>query len=148
MNTYPTCFDEGTVEEVKAILESLCHSEKWLRLYYGDKESGLCWGDEFNTMGYIGRSTGTKPVMLLVNNKRSLGGPGILTACIIKITYHGRVLYQHPTFHNKNYEIQSSTTEVYLSAVYADNVIVAQFKRPGQAEKWIDFMTGARDSKS
>jgi hypothetical protein len=44
--------------------------------------------------------------------------------------------------------LKPSTEPGYSSAVYADKELVAQFHRPGQAEKWVGFMTGAKDSKS
>ena len=51
--------------------------------------------------GYIGRSTGSQKIPLLIYNTRSMGGDHILDHCIVKIaTAVGKhVLYQHPKYH-------------------------------------------------
>jgi len=93
-----THFDDNTPERVKQILESELHSHNRIRLFYGDKETGRDWNEEYQTMGYISRSGGSKPIMILVNNVCSYGGGAILTDCIVKITKNGRTLYQHPNY--------------------------------------------------
>ena len=68
----------------------------------GAKVLGRDWLEENNTCGYIGRSTGSIKIPLLINNKRSIGGPGLLDHCIVRIrtTRGGRVLWQHPNYHH------------------------------------------------
>jgi len=147
-----TCFDNNTPEKVKKILESELHSNNRIRLFYGDRESGLDWNEEHNTMGYIGRSTGDKPIMILLNNNRSIGGGGILTACIVKITKNGYPLYTHPNYHTYNHILGKSITEGYKEAVYREKPdgleLIAQFKKVGQGQKYIDFMMGKKNNKS
>lgn len=73
---------------------------KRLRLYYGDAVTGRAWGDVEE--GYISRSMGAQKIPILIANARSMGGPGILDDCVIKIEYankkDGGVLWQHPEF--------------------------------------------------
>ena len=68
----------------------------------GAKELGRDWLEERDTHGCISRSTGSIRVPLLINNKRSIGGPALLDHCIVRIraSSGGRVLWQHPNYHH------------------------------------------------
>ena len=143
MNNKPTHFDENTPESVKSILQSELHSENRLRLFYGDVQTGKDWEEEYDVMGYIGRSTGTKPILLLINNKNSSGGPAILTNCIVKITKNGYTVYSHLNYHHEQHQIKPSSLDGYVEDVYGDDELTARFKKPGQAQKWVDFIEGA-----
>ena len=52
---------------------------------YGDVKTGKSWGEQHNITGYVGRSTGSIKIPLLVYNTRSLGGGALLDHCIIKV---------------------------------------------------------------
>jgi hypothetical protein len=69
-----------------------------LVLEYGDPETGKSWGD--TETGYIGRSTGTQPIPLVIPNSASTGGDGVLDHCIVRIrTALGKhILWSHPTY--------------------------------------------------
>jgi hypothetical protein len=73
-----------------------------IRVHYGDTETGRDWGDVFNVSGYVGKSTGREPILLMVDNARSMGGPAILTDCIVRIRYanrrEGGDIYRHPNY--------------------------------------------------
>lgn len=73
--------------------------EARLRLTYGDPDTGQAWDGEPDT-GYIGRSTGTVKIPLVIHNSRSIGGGGVLDHCIVRIeTAAGKhVLWQHPKY--------------------------------------------------
>jgi hypothetical protein len=79
---------------------TLRFQSKRLKIHYGDTMTGRAWGDV--ETGYVGRSTGTQKVPLLLPNARSLGGAAILDHCIVKLEHanqkDGGILYQHPTF--------------------------------------------------
>ncbi len=74
-----------TPDEVVAILENA--RQTWTRLHVslGDSESGRDWIEENMVHGVIGRSTGSIKIPLLIHNRRSLGGPGLLDHCIVRI---------------------------------------------------------------
>jgi hypothetical protein len=148
MNNYPIEWDKNTPEEVKPILERYLHTDTRLRLHYGSIETGQDWEDEFDNIGYIGKSTGTKPILLLIKNSRSMGGGGILTGCIVKISINGRVLYQHKNYHHKTHEVKPSDLPEYAEMALSDGVIQARFKKTGQAQKWVDYIEGNRNNKS
>ena len=147
-----THFYDGTPEKVKQVLESELHSDNRIRVFFGDQETGKDWEEEHKTIGYVGRSNGIEPILILLNNNRSMYGGAILTNCIIKITKNGRVLYQHPNYHQNKHSVGLPFNEGYAESVYQEKEdgtieLVAQFKKIGQAQRWVDFIEGRRNSK-
>ena len=53
-------------------------------------------------IGRIGRSMGPVKIPIVLSNRRSIGGHGLLDACVIKIEYannsQGGVVWKHPAF--------------------------------------------------
>lgn len=134
---------------VRHVLESARRSGSRIRIFLGDKDTGRCWNDEYDVIGRVGRSTGILKSPLMISRRNSTGGGAILCDCIIRIqaVYDKRVLYQHPRFAMSKFEIVPATSDDYLSGVNVDGMLHAQFKKPGQAERWVAFMTGQRMSK-
>ena len=96
-----THYKRGTSTQVACVLEQARRERVRVRVFYGDAATGRAWGDD-SECGYVGRSAGRVRVALIVHNSRSLGGPAILTDCVVKIetTRGHRVLYQHPNYHS------------------------------------------------
>lgn len=99
-----TYYHKETPDQVIEILEGsrLSYREKRLRVHYGDTKTGKDWMEQYDIMGYVGRSMGPIKIPLLIHNKRSMGGGGMLDHCIVKITETvkpHKVLYQHPKYH-------------------------------------------------
>ena len=90
-----TSYAIGTPDEVMNILECAREDRTRIVLDYGDPQTGVSWGEVYDIRGYVGRSTGTVKIPLLVYNRRSMGGGGIITDKIIEIkeSRGGRVLY-------------------------------------------------------
>lgn len=78
-------FNPLTPDRVILLLIQAQQNNTRLKLTYGDILTGKEWGDVES--GTIGRSTGSIKIPLLIKTKRSLGGGGILTHCIVKIEY-------------------------------------------------------------
>lgn len=93
-------YHEETNEIIVNVLEHVRHSRERIIVDYGDVKTGKSWGDSYDITGYIGRSTGTIKIPLLVYNRRSYGGGALLDHCIIKISLSKgkKVLYQHPNY--------------------------------------------------
>ena len=110
-----TAFHTETPDEVCAILNSLLHTGHRVKIYLGDPETGRDWHEEYDTIGTIGRSTGTYKVPLLIHSIRSMGGGAILDHCIVKIKSMAtkRVLYQNPKYQAPNVEITPSDLDGY-----------------------------------
>lgn len=136
-------------ERLKLKLQTLLHSQIRVRIFYGNVDTGEDYNEEWMNFGYIGQSMGTEKIPLLIANTRSIGGPAILTNCIVKITYAsgGRVIWEHPKYFCNPHIIQSSPEPGYAEEVIRKNQVVARFSKPGKAAMWVDFMEGRRNNK-
>ena len=152
----PIVFDEKTPDGVKNVINLYLHNDKRIRVFYGDIVTGKDWGEEWETVGYVGKSTGWKPCALLINNRRSLGG-GAISSAIVKImdVQTKKVLYQHPAYNQPVYTVFEPPSKIgdtdmkkagYTHGVYADGSNVANFKNEKAAQNYIDFMRGLRMS--
>ncbi len=143
-----TSFDPHTPDQVKAILEDARLRYFRLRIYIGDRETGLDWNEEHDVLGYIGRSMGPIRVPLLLRSRTSSGGPALLTACIVKLQRAADklVLWQHPAYHTRIFTAGPAVDDGYVEAAYRDGELHAQFKKSGEAVKFIDKMLGRRMS--
>lgn len=96
-----TSYHSETNDYVVKVLEDSRINHIRLRVHFGDVLTGCDYMDTYDVTGYIGRSTGSIKIPLLVYNARSMGGGGLLDNCLVKITESKgkRVLYQHPNYH-------------------------------------------------
>lgn len=92
-------------EVMMGILERLYNSGQRVILHYGDTETGRDYDEVHDIEGYVRKSTGTKPIYILVNNHRAFGGGAILVDSIVKIeTSRGRVeLFKNSKYHRVPY---------------------------------------------
>ena len=100
-----TFYHKETPKRVVNALEfSRQYQHQRLVIFLGDGKTGKAWGDIEE--GRIGRSTGDIKIPLIIANSRSIGGPGLLDHCIVKIlAAHGKtVIYQHPEYNKKGVE--------------------------------------------
>lgn len=153
-----TKFDKGTPEELKVILERLrvAGRQHRIRVFLGDPDTGLDWNEENDVTGYVGRSTGSKPILLLIPNVRSLGGGALLTAHILKLIdiSTGQVLYQHPKYHSALFVAAEGSDEAgYAAQVFKTThgalvrTLYANCKTFASAYRLAAFMNGARHNK-
>ena len=114
-----TFYHKETTQAVINILEKHLHSGTRLFLDYGDTSTGKSWGETYDIQGTIGRSTGTKPIPLIIKTKRSWGGIGILDHCIVRIKItgkNGQTLYKHPTYKPPTIE-HNSQAKLYKDVI-------------------------------
>lgn len=109
----------------------------------GRKEVGLDWLEEHMTTGYVGRSTGSVKIPLIVHNSRSFGGPGLLDASIVRIRLAkgGRVLYQHPKYHHGKIEIRR---KIIPSVLSDGRQLTVEVLRDGEEQAAFETMAKAR----
>jgi hypothetical protein len=96
-----TYYHKDTSQKVIDTIECARLNNFRIVLDYGDVKTGRSWGELHDIKGYVGRSTGTIKIPLLIKTKRSSGGGSVLDNHIVKITEADkphRVLYQHPTY--------------------------------------------------
>lgn len=142
-------FNAKTSQAVQNAITSAYNSGARVRVWYGDTITGEAWLEEYEVTGKIGRSSGEVKIPLLIKNSRSLGGGALLDSAIVRIDNIAtrRTLYKHPQFSTGDLVKCAPTSEDFLEAVSKDGETVAQFSKPGQAARYIDFMTGKRYAK-
>jgi hypothetical protein len=144
-----TTYKDDTPQEVVEALERARNTGKRIRLFYGDSETGRDWQEEWSVTGTVGRSTGRLKIPLIIANRRSMGGPGILDDCIVRLYVDGREVYRHFKYNQPEYEILPYSRR-HMPApfrVLADGKLHARFKSRLAAERWVSFMRGERMGK-
>lgn len=138
-------FMENTPFEVKAILNQYLHTDKRLRIFLGDEKE--YWLEEYDVIGYIGRSSGEIKIPLLIRNSKSNGGGSISTNCIKQITLNKKIIYKDPSFKIKEFKIKKSpyADKGYTHGVFYNGKNVSNFKSLEKAERYIAFMKGERN---
>lgn len=154
--------DENKLEVFSQVDEKLISvilqyrgSNERLRFWYGDRDTGKSWNEEFEVLGRIGRSSGTFKVPLVLNNSRSCYGGSLMFSPLVRIdeVSSHRTLWKVPNFHvEKLYLQHTPVNRDYPWAVMqlrdnGDVLNVANFKTDVKAKRWIDFMNGKRYSK-
>lgn len=134
-------FNEKTPLKVQTLISHLHSSGERVRVWFGDIETGKAWPEEFDVTGFIGKSTGIKPIALLINNSRSYGGDALLDHCIVRIDRIDgkRTIYQHENF---DHGVTVSGSEVLVFGV-----VHANCTSNDKAQRLADFLTGKRYSK-
>jgi len=140
------------VETLQQVIDILEHSRQYnerIRVFYGDNKTGRDWMEELDTIGRVGRSTGTSKIPLLIKTKNSYGGGALLDANIIKITKGKKVIYQHKDYHLPTLEITEPTEGLkelgYKASVMANGDNIANFKSHISAHNYIEFLKGNRN---
>ena len=140
-----TYFDPGTLPKVSAILEACRKTDRQLRLFLGDPETGRDWMEEHDTVGRIGRSMGPMKVPLLITDGE-MGGGAILTSCVLRIIDASTLkeLYRHPKFQEPNLSVhpEDFSPGAYKFRVDRDGQTQARFKKLGSAHSYVAFMLG------
>ncbi len=141
-----TYFDVRTPIEVINVLEKARLNRTRLHISLGDSESGRDWLEEFECFGFIGRSTGSIKVPLILPLSRSIGGGAILDHCVVRIRHSsgGRVLYQHPEYHHGKTEFRQKEQPIVLDDrrsllvdVLRDGQVQAAFETVAKAHRYV-----------
>lgn len=90
-------YRENTCPKLITLLEKLKRDRTRVVFDFGNKETLTSWNGEYDISGYIGKSTGTKPIPLLIHNSRSLGGGELSTDCVLSVreSKGKRLLYEY-----------------------------------------------------
>lgn len=80
-----TSYSVNTNDKVIEVLERCRSNKTRIVVDYGDVLTKESWNEVYDVSGYVGRSSGTYKIPLLIHNSRSLGGGSILTDCILSI---------------------------------------------------------------
>jgi hypothetical protein len=148
-----TYFDVETPDNLCKILNELCApgnrtNQYRYRIFYGDRETGKCWMEEYDTMGYFGRSLGPVKVALLIHNRCSTGGPAIIDKNVMKIVRikDNYTIYQDPKFYIPNATMSLSPSGERVEVKFGDECH-ASFTDEKKATRYMLFMMGRRHNK-
>lgn len=132
-----------TPTEIMYALLQAYESGRRIRLWYGDPDTGSAWPEEHQVTGYVHRSTGPRQIFILVHNRRSTGGGGILGRCIVRIDYTdtGETIYQHPDFDSGFWTIYQRGDDVIVGL---NTYRHARFPDWDRARRYVHFMKGYR----
>lgn len=138
-------------ERIAKALRYCYENRERCRIWYGNRETGESWLEEFDVTGYVKRSSSCLKVPLLVYKSTSYGGIEIPTSAIVRIDCikTTATLYTHTNFHVPPLVIVESDTDGYEWQVENGTTgrVCARFKTLIQAERYIEFMKGERYSK-
>lgn len=152
LEDHRTWFDARTPAKVQRALEDARRSRDILRVFTGDESTGRDWLEEYDTIGRIGRSSGTMKTPLLIADG-DCSGPALLTHCIVRIVNltQGKELYRHQQYHTPKMELLPAAS-YDLSEGYTHCVKVeskegamdthANFKSQSLAAHWLAFING------
>ena len=155
MRTISTVFEGVEFNKIGVMkaLESAYNNGERVRIWYGS--NGNVWHEEYDVIGYVGRSGGSVKTPLLVYNKRSYGGGAILVDSVVKVvTTDGKVLYSDPEYSIPEYtaigdevwiENNAETYTGHGTSGYA--TLWARCESENHAERLAGFMSGKRFSK-
>lgn len=132
----------ATPDAVIQVLERARDNHTRLHISYGDRVTGRDWLEEFESYGYVGRSTGRSPIPLLVHNQRSMGGGALMSDNIVRIrtSSGGRVLWQHPSYHHGVIVIRPTDPLTLPNG----RVLTAMVERDGDEQARFFNIEGAR----
>ena len=149
-----TSFEKGTPAEVVDVLERARKQGFRVRIWLGDKSTGRAWTEDADVTGYVGRSTGPIRVPLLLAQRRSQGGPAILTNAILAIKTAAGWEYTYPGLNLGEWRVDrrqgGNMAVLQRRSAQGEWVRYAVFTGPRavrKAERLRDFMIGRRMSK-
>ena len=146
-----TWFESNTPRKVRTIIENYRESRQFIRVFYGDPETGRDWMEEFGTTGIIGRSTGAMKVPLLLANNDDDGSSAMLVNNIVRLVdvASGLELYSVKNYHLLDLTIADSgswddpTCTHGVWAKEGDELTnVANFQSYAKAAHFIAFISG------
>lgn len=136
-----TSYHEQTPDSCCKALERARKEDLRVKLYQGDVETGRLWAEEWDTIGYIGRSTGTNKIPLLLAGKLSHGGGGLLDHCLlaVKDMETGKYLYKSKLFTPPVVQIVESKEPGYKYSSLFNGELHGNHKTLDDAQqtKWI-----------
>lgn len=151
-------FSKETPNDLILVLLKALQSKKRVRLYYGDRVTGLDWLEEYDTMGYIKFKTSHSGMksLILVSRKDSTGGNLIPTGAVVKITLDKTVIYQAQNYTLPRFDVVP-INEVHGGSAYRAEVRVfkdgawvvqGKFGSMAKARAYIQFISGIKNTKS
>ena len=152
-------FSKETPDDLIVVLLKSLKLGKRIRVFYGDRHTGIDWLEEFDTMGYLGvtRSHSGKQSLILRPRKDSTGGGILPTGAILKVTIDKVVVYQDSKYTLPQLRVvplnmvdaqgrhYRAGVEVFKDGVWTRH---GSFASTAQARNFVTYITGQKNVKS
>jgi len=122
-------------------------SRKRVRLFYGDIVTGRDWMEENDVTGFVGCSTGTEKLCLLLPRRTSTGGSAIMLSSIVRLMVDGIEKYGHPRYYMPELIVVPGPPVTVRLAGAGKYDYVARFDTDPAARRYIAFLKGERATK-
>ncbi len=138
-----TWHDPDASPEVCKVIDRCIKNSTYVRLFYGDTESGRDWGEENNVIGTVSRTTGPLKTPILMPKGENFGDI-IPEQCIVKIVDADtrRTLWAHERYKAPVFSIREDGTPKFPFAVTMNGEAAANFTSFAKAAAWVAFMAG------
>ena len=102
---------DGVFRHLLLALDRCKKEGRRVKIQYGSCLTGRPWHEDLWDYGCISTSMGPKKILILVHNRRSMGGASILIQNIVSIGYsnkkYGDVIWAHQLYPHLEWDFQS-----------------------------------------
>jgi len=141
-----TTYKLHTEKQIIDILEEARIKKIKIRIFYGFPTNGRDWMEEIDTYGYVSRTDDKTQSPILVKNFKTKVFHNIITDFILKITINKKTVYQHPLYYLPELRIMEHQNTSYAITTGENNDIIAIAFSHKQAEDYIKFFKGERNT--
>lgn len=146
-------YASNTPPRLVKLLERLRRSGRRVRIFYGDRETGLDVLKDKNTIGIISTTSSSEGRLILKYRKNSLKGIELQEDQIVKITLDGNPVFVHPNYHQPMFNVydsyaqESSKHSSFVVETLYNGVIETRTTKNTrkEAENYVDFLKGIRN---
>ncbi|MGO9443465.1 MAG: hypothetical protein ACLPXB_01670 [Thiobacillaceae bacterium] len=119
------------------------HDQK-LRLFFGNRETGQCWLEENDVLGFIGRSMGPMRIPILLANRNILLGDCVRILGMASVLHPqlGQVIILLAPKLFRGLCVDDAEDAGGQDAAAAGTEPIARFKTPRERARWLAFMQG------
>lgn len=153
-----TSYNAETPDAVVTVLERVRLDRTRIRVFYS--QNGVVWHDGDGMIGTVGRSTGSIKIPILIPDRTSTAGAGIIDDCIVRIDVKGYkdqivTVYKKDGYTVPEYTVvkrtptegEDPTLKPYAWDVNSNTGLYARAKNEKAAHRLADYMSGKRWSK-
>lgn len=139
-------YNSETEDKLIEVMENCRKERRRVRIFYGS--NGKVWNEEYNVIGYIGCTGGTRHIPILLPYAKSKLGSSILDRCIVRLidVKTKEILYQKNNVVFPEHEIRK-IDGLPQYALYIDGKFYTFFATEEKARHFSDFLLGKRNSK-
>lgn len=138
-------FKGYTKPEVQQAITKAHEDKTKIRIFYGDGDTGQAWCENYGVLGYVKPSRGLESIPLIVQSKRSKGGPMIVMELLVGIfnTDTGQPMYAHKNFETGIFTYKKVDNMYVVRRQFSNETrgsMMEMFETSDKANKYCQFM--------